>query len=54
MCVLRNTEARSRDIFCYGKAIYITYFYVCECAFVGWRVSMRACVLRRERVRARV
>ena len=39
MYVQRNTEARSRNQFCCGKAIVIsiTYFYVSVCVCVdGW------------------
>ena len=52
MYVSRNTEARSRNYCCCGKAINITYWPVCECLRVYacmWvpervGVCMRACL----------
>ena len=35
MYVQRNTEARSPDPSCCGKALSIVYSYVCVCVWMG-------------------
>ena len=44
MNLYHNTEARSRNHCCHGKAISITYFCVCMCVRALVRMCAYACV----------
>jgi hypothetical protein len=46
MCVQRNIEARSRNHYCRGKAVSITYLCLCVCGGGGvpGRVGVYMCV----------